>query len=860
MGNAQTQNDETETEDAVSQQQESIEVGLNDDIEKKDMPNTFSGDESTGDTMAQRKSVPMDPVRSDPTRPETKRFIETVRNFFACRESLNSKYLEMEDELKMIANHPIQMDSGGIETGPDELLQFKSEYQQQSLSKKPVEMLDELFSAAKMVQPVFQSLIDKTAKKVCKECGCHVSDVDVVYNFFKRRHRALEKAEYNYTKRKPEPAISWLYDIVRVSINFTTAEQVLKFIDLLQKDETVHIVKAKNRFKNPSFTGYRDLLVFIQIGTPFFKHICEIQIHHRVMKCLENDVNGHEYYETFRSFFSGPRDELEEYLDDLRTISNYHEKLDDSYFNNFTNQYRLKRLADLLGRQSCQYNLSLRAYDKLLEIQLTTSGTNESLDVGETCQGIGWVMYKQGRLDAAISMYEKAIESFKSIVGEEHPAVAGVYHKIGTTLYRKGLLQDAMIKHQQSLDIYKISIGENHLSAATAYNNMGLILGEQDKIEEALMMYKKALNIYTDSIGDDHMSAAETYNNMGNLLGDHGDLEEAMKMLQISLKIKKKNLGEIHVSVADTYNNYGFVLEDQGKPEEAMELYEKALVIYKKSRGEVDLSVAETYNNIASLLCTEGKLDEALSMYQESLKIKKLKMGEEHPLVAEMYCNIASALVRQNKSEKALEMYKKSLRIFEKLPREMRASKSFIYNNMAGLLRGMGKIDDAMSLLHKLFEIERKAEDGSSIGQTHSNLGAVLLRQGKFEEATGMFEKSLEIKKKSVGEDHFVVAETYSNLAIVLKEQGKLNEGLRMYEKSLEIKKCNLGEDHSSVGETYYDMALLLRTQGKPGEALDIALRAVEIFKKALEKEEPHAMNSATENTRTPLLEDGSHF
>jgi hypothetical protein len=138
----------------------------------------------------------------------------------------------------------------------------------------------------------------------------------------KGRKRTEEKAHDDYSERKPGPAVSWLYDIVRGSIEFSSSEQLLKCIELMKKDKSILIVKAKNRFEHPSLSGYRDLNILIQIDTSQgFKHICVVEMHHKAIKKLDKKLKSHVYYEYFRSYFAGATGSLKERLDDLKLIS-----------------------------------------------------------------------------------------------------------------------------------------------------------------------------------------------------------------------------------------------------------------------------------------------------------------------------------------------------------------------------------------------------------------------------------------------------------------------------------------------------------------------------------------------------------
>ena len=65
------------------------------------------------------------------------------------------------------------------------------------------------------------------------------------------------------------------------------------------------MVKIKNRFINPSFGNYRDLLIYITL--PFSKpgFICEIQINYNEFQQYSITNGAYEYYLYFRYFFQG---------------------------------------------------------------------------------------------------------------------------------------------------------------------------------------------------------------------------------------------------------------------------------------------------------------------------------------------------------------------------------------------------------------------------------------------------------------------------------------------------------------------------------------------------------------------------
>ena len=119
------------------------------------------------------------------------------------------------------------------------------------------------------------------------------TDCKVTFAPLKGRVRAQEKADDDYGKRTPGPAECLLYDIVRGSVEFSTAEKLIQCLEWLQNDPTIHIVKAKNRFQTPTLTGYRDLNLHIRIPG---EHICELQIHHHAIRQLNIELKSHDFY------------------------------------------------------------------------------------------------------------------------------------------------------------------------------------------------------------------------------------------------------------------------------------------------------------------------------------------------------------------------------------------------------------------------------------------------------------------------------------------------------------------------------------------------------------------------------------
>lgn len=151
-------------------------------------------------------------------RDETKELLHTLQMYLDCHKKMDAKYLEI-DEFQVIAKFSVSSDSNDI-VDTKRRHSFKKKYQQQRVHGLHVRTLNDLYKAAERATPVFQEQVNGI---VClireklnppKRCCYQVCET-------KSRDRSSSKAKDDYSSRDPGPSISWLFDIVRESVEFT---------------------------------------------------------------------------------------------------------------------------------------------------------------------------------------------------------------------------------------------------------------------------------------------------------------------------------------------------------------------------------------------------------------------------------------------------------------------------------------------------------------------------------------------------------------------------------------------------------------------------------------------------------------
>jgi tetratricopeptide (TPR) repeat protein len=366
----------------------------------------------------------------------------------------------------------------------------------------------------------------------------------------------------------------------------------------------------------------------------------------------------------------------------------------------------------------------------------------------------------QGKYPEAGRLFQKALDIFRKVVGEDHPVTARGYGSVARNLDAQGRHAEAEPLNRKALEIRRKVLGEDHADTARSYNNLAFNLSAQGRYAEAGPLNQRALDIKRTVLGEDNPSTAISYNNVAMNLNAQGKYAEAGPLLQKALGIMRKVRGEEHPDTALGYNNVAFNLAAQGKYPEAGPLLKKALDIFRTLQGEDHPNTARVYNNIGSLLQTEGMYVEAGPLLQKALDIRRKFLGEEHLRTADSYNNVASNLGAQGKYAEAGLLYQTALNIRRKVLGEDHPATAESYGNIARNLHDERRYADARPLLEKALDVTRRVlgEDHPRTAYSYGMVALDLSAQGKFATALESLEsavRSYEVARLGVGTGGF---------------------------------------------------------------------------------------------------------
>ncbi len=158
-------------------------------------------------------------------------------------------------------------------------------------AKQPIDDLDELFIQAEQADPILKRVTRELADDLGGEAVFAPEVVDgVQVGPLKSRARVIEKAIGKY-----EGDFSAITDFVRSSIQFDDLDSVYRALGQLEA-KGVKIVRINDRFARPLDSGYRDIILGVEMPSG---HVAEMQLHVRSILAVKEE--NHLLYEQVRS-------------------------------------------------------------------------------------------------------------------------------------------------------------------------------------------------------------------------------------------------------------------------------------------------------------------------------------------------------------------------------------------------------------------------------------------------------------------------------------------------------------------------------------------------------------------------------
>jgi tetratricopeptide (TPR) repeat protein len=690
------------------------------------------------------------------------RFFERLGNFFEMHAKAEERALTIDPQGR-IAGLKVKPHSKGIQEKDGT---FKAGYRQQDLTGKPVRHLSDLYTAAGQALPEFKTVLNNLIEDVAG-----LEDEDWELANIKSRDRAAEKAHDEYNYRQPGPPESWLYDVLRASIECKTFKQMSDINKWLK--DNIHIVGCENRFAMPRFDGYRDIVYYVAV--PYqndLAFICEIQVHHKELRRLFV-ANSHQIF--FRPYFSG---QFRDDVDSLRDL-------------------------DMLLQLGC-------VDDQLMEFLL------ESTDPSQLKLFARLFYDKLGENDKALELFKRVLTMEESTYGKGNIITWMTYQLLGLTLLRKGDPDGALLYLREGLGVLEMNLGGRHPEVGVAQIDIGEALGVKGRYDEALAEFKRGLIIREDALGEDHLLVADCRLSMARVLSEKGEYNNALAECRTALLIQETNLAEADVKSATSHALIGDILVEQGEYDLAFKSYEKVLSIQEAALGRKNQRVATALTSMGSIKLKQRLLDDAESFFRRALNMREQVLGNAHCDCAISYSNLGAVLKERGDYKGSLTAYRLGLSIRTKALGRLHYQTSVSFYDLGGLFVAAESYQDALNHYKECLAIRKQIYGRAhpATARALNAIGRVKTLQGDCAGAHADHNKALSIFERVFGGNHPEIANSYQCIGETFMAENNRTKGLENHNRALAIRNVVLGKLHPETTESYMIIGALLEATG----------------------------------------------
>jgi eukaryotic-like serine/threonine-protein kinase len=440
----------------------------------------------------------------------------------------------------------------------------------------------------------------------------------------------------------------------------------------------------------------------------------------------------------------------------------------------------------------------------------------------------------RGNMITAREILDKGAQRIERELADQPEVQATLMSTIGQVYVKLGLYEAALPLYEKALQTRLETAGEESVEYAESLNYLGVLYNAKSDYPNAERLFRQALAIRRRVLGKEHIEVARSLGNLAHTLNGKGDTQEAEPLFREAIAMHRKVGG--NEQLATTLNNFALLLDNTGKYEEAEKLFKESLAMRRKLLGDDHPDVAGGINNLAGLYRRTNALPAAEQLFNESLTIARKSLGAEHPMVATIMNNLAIVLSSMDKKQAAERLYRTSLEIRRKHFGEENIDVATSLNNLGLLLYDGGNYAEAEKLYRQALAIHRKllGDEHRSVAIDLNNLGILLNSKKDYPAAVDALRESLAVYRKSSGDETIDVARCLGNLGFALYEKGNYEEAEKMARQALEKRRRLLSPEHVEIALSLLSVGRMLSEQGKAQEAEPMIREGVEIRRKVL--------------------------
>ena len=375
--------------------------------------------------------------------------------------------------------------------------------------------------------------------------------------------------------------------------------------------------------------------------------------------------------------------------------------------------------------------------------------------------GLGWVVYRQGRYREAMAYFDQAL-ALNPAGADAADGMIGISKKTG----------DKALEEQWTEKKAQIQGKDEQVVLASLWNQRGNTEYKQEDYTQASECYGKAIAL--------NPAKAVYLTNLASAYRKMEDFERGQKLLEAALPQfpLPEDRKELRIALAEVHFAWAKNLDKQAAYADAIVQYQAALAIdkeYRRKQAAIDL------NNLGYAHAQLRQYQQALAYYEQALTLWREGQDRAGERITLDNTGVTYRLLKQY--DDAIASHEQALTLAREV--NNRPSEGTTLNNLGLVYDDLGQYDTAMSYYEQALTIRRETQDRQGEMVMLNNLGGSARSLKQYERAATYYEQALALSRES--KDRSAEAAALNRLGITYDERGQYDTAARYYEQALHL-------------------------------------------------------------------------
>ncbi|KAJ9540555.1 hypothetical protein OSB04_027061 [Centaurea solstitialis] len=283
-----------------------------------------------------------------------------------------------------------------------------------------------------------------------------------------------------------------------------------------------------------------------------------------------------------------------------------------------------RRLMGLVCDAKGEYEAALEHY-VLASITMSAAGQDAEVAAIDVC--IGDAYLSLARYDEAVFAYQKALNVYKAVKGDNHPSVASVFVRLAELYNKMGKFRESKSYCGNALRIYEKPMqGSPNDEIANGFIEVSAIYESMNELGPAINLLKKALRVFGKAPGQ-LSTIAGVEAQMGVLYYMMGIYSDSYDYFKIAISKLRAVAEKKSALFGIVLNQMGLACVQIDLLDEAADLFEEAKGVLEVEYGSHHPDTLAVYSNLAGTYDAMGRWEDAIEILEYVVGMREEKLG-----------------------------------------------------------------------------------------------------------------------------------------------------------------------------------------------------------------------------------------